>query len=306
MELYKKYRPKRFEDIVGQGAAVAFLSKMLQEGNLPHTVLFSGPSGTGKTTLARILAEELECDPGDFLEINCADFKGVETVRTIRRHSSVRPLMGKVRIWLIDEAHKLTNDAQNALLKLLEDTPDHVYFFLATTDPQKLLRTVLTRCTEVKLRALTEKEILVLLDKVLREEKRDLSDAVLDEIAKASEGSARKALVLLEQALHVEGEENQIEAIQSTSEQQEEAIELVRSLFAPQKDWATTAALLKKLEMEDPETIRWLTLAYARKVLLSGGRAAGQAFKIIDIFSRPFYESKHAGLAAACWEAIFK
>src|SRR5688572_25883760 len=141
MELYKKFRPKTLKGVVGQEGAVSSLQSMIDKGRLPHTILFSGPSGCGKTTIARILKGILECSDLDFFEINCADFKGIDMVRDIRRYVGIPPLHGKSRVWLIDEAHQLTKDAQNAFLKLLEDTPKHAYFMLATTDPQKLLPT---------------------------------------------------------------------------------------------------------------------------------------------------------------------
>ena len=133
MELYKKHRPSYLEDVFGQPEAVKVLGSMIEKDDLPHSILFTGPSGVGKTTLARILKEELECHANDFKEINCADFRGIDTIRDIRNNMNRQSLMGGPLIWLIDEAHKLTNDAQTAFLKMLEDTPKHVYFFLATT-----------------------------------------------------------------------------------------------------------------------------------------------------------------------------
>src|SRR5690606_3369465 len=110
-------------------------------GDIPHAMLFTGPSGCGKTTLARILRVKLRCSDNDFQEINAADFRGIDSIRSMRQQVGAAPLGGDSRIWLIDEAHSMTADAQNAFLKLLEDTPRHVYFFLATTDPQKLKKT---------------------------------------------------------------------------------------------------------------------------------------------------------------------
>lgn len=303
-ELYKRYRPQKLEHVFGQAQAVSTLVGFLQENKVPHALLFSGPSGTGKTTLTRILKHHLECSDHDFVELNCADFKGIEMVRDIRRQAHLLPLGGAVRIWLIDEAHKLTNDAQNALLKILEDTPEHVFFFLCTTDPQKLLRTILTRCTEIKLQSLSSKDLEGLIGWVLRQEQVQLSEDVITALVEAAEGSARKALVLLEQVLGVEGECARLQAIQSTASVKDQSIRLARLLIYPQSTWPEVAAVLKGLEGEDPESLRWMVLGYARAVLLKGGKAGPQAFKVIDIFSRPFYDSKHAGLAAACWEAV--
>jgi len=147
------------------------LAQMVKRNKVPHTLLFSGPPGCGKTTLARILRKKLNCGKYDFSEVNCADFRGIDMVRDIRSHLQQAPISGDCRVWLIDEAHKLSNDAQNAFLKMLEDTPNHVYFFLATTNPQKLLKTIRTRCTEVVVKSLGDKNMEELIDDVIVGEK---------------------------------------------------------------------------------------------------------------------------------------
>lgn len=300
-ELYKRYRPKSLDLVFGQDAAVVSLKRMIEKGRIPHAVLLTGPSGCGKTTVARILKKHLNCGDADFQEINAADFKGIDTVREIRRAVNLAPIDGDCRIWLIDEAHKMTNDAQNSLLKMLEDNPDHAYFILCTTDPRKLLPTILTRCSEVRLQALSDKDMEQVLARVISKEGFKVSDDVLAKIREAADGSARKALVVLEQIADLETEEEQIAAVQATSINVEQAIALPRALINPTVQWAQVAAILKELK-DEPEGIRYLVLSYARSVLLGGGRMADRAFIIIDIFSRNFYDSKQAGLAAACWE----
>ena len=148
-ELYKRFRPKSLDAVVGNGGTVAALQKFLKKGNLPHTILFKGPSGCGKTTLARILAKELGCGVLDLREYNSADFRGIDTIRDISRIMTNAPAAGNCRVFILDEAHQLSKDAQNAALKILEDTPKHVYFFICTTDPQKLIATIRSRCTEM-------------------------------------------------------------------------------------------------------------------------------------------------------------
>ena len=154
MELYKKYRPKNFKRIVGQPTITEQLTSMTRSNQFPHSSLFSGPSGCGKTTLARIMRNKLDCGDQDFQEVNCADFRGIDMVRDIRNRMNLAPIGGECRVWLIDEAHQLSSQAQNAFLKILEDTPSHVYFMLATTDPQKLIPTIRTRCAEFKVSSL--------------------------------------------------------------------------------------------------------------------------------------------------------
>ena len=120
-----------------------------------NPILFTGPSGTSKTTLARIYKNHIGCSDMDFVELNAANFKGIDTVRDIIRDMNLSPMKGPVRMWLIDECHKMTNDAQNAFLKSLEDVPSHVRFCLATTDSSKLLKTLVSRCHKVQTKLLT-------------------------------------------------------------------------------------------------------------------------------------------------------
>ena len=134
MELKDKYRPKSLDKIVEQPAMVSALKGFIAKNKIPHSMLFSGAAGCGKTTAARVVADLLKCGPTDFHEINSANFRGIDTVREIQQRINLHAIGGKSRVWLIDEAHQLTKDAQNGLLKILEECPKHVYFMLCTTD----------------------------------------------------------------------------------------------------------------------------------------------------------------------------
>jgi DNA polymerase III gamma/tau subunit len=313
MSLYKKYRPKTLKEVVGQDNAVRLLGKFLANG-LPHALMFTGPSGVGKTTIARILKKELECSDEDFMERNCADFRGVDDVRDIRKRSNFSPIGGKTRIWLLDEAHKMTNDAQNALLKILEDTPEHVYFFLASTDPQKIIKTIHTRCSQIKLGPVPHEKLYSLVCMTASKAKLlvDInSDTVIDAICEAADGSARKALVVLEAVGNLETEAEQLQAIQTTDFNKDEAINLARELLYGRDGWNGICKILRGLSEQDAEGIRYTILGYARAVLIGSKdgkppnpKFGPKAYLIIDVFSRNFFDSKHAGLAAACWEIL--
>jgi DNA polymerase III gamma/tau subunit len=299
MEWYKKYRPRKLARIVGNEQTIAALQNMLTRKTLPHTVLFHGPSGCGKTTLARIVRTELGCHDLDFKEINSASFRGIDSIREIQRGMNLSPAAGPVRVWLIDEVHKWTNDAQNAALKMLEDTPDHAYFLLCTTDPSKLIKAVLTRCCEMPVRLLTETELESLAARVCERESVVISNDIRDEIISSAQGSARTLLVLLEKVSGL-NEKDQQAAIQAKLAEENEAIDLCRALIK-KESWKKVARILANLKSE-PEETRWSILGYARQVLLKEGTY--QAYLILDIFKTPFYESKGPGLACACFEAI--
>jgi DNA polymerase III gamma/tau subunit len=304
MELYRKYRPTDFDSIIGQPEAVKVLKQMEKRKAFPHAIMLTGASGCGKTTIARIIRSKLNCGEMDWNELNCADFRGIDMIRDIRSRYMIAPV-SSCRIWLIDEAHQLTKDAQNGFLKMLEDTPKHVYFMLATTDPGKLLRTIQTRCTEIKVKPLTPTQLASLVASVVQKEvdsKDYPPDEVIEKIAELAEGSARKALVLLEQVLYLDTADEQIDALEK-SDYKSQSIELCRCLINPRAKFADAAKILKGLE-EEPETIRRMILGYFTNVLLSGGKMAGRAYMVVQAFRDNFFDCGKAGLAAACYEIL--
>ena len=301
MELYKKHRPKKLKDIYGQPATVTKLNNIFEHDNIPHSILFTGPSGCGKTTLARIVRRKLKCSKYDFHEDAP---RKIDDIRLIGNRMRQAPMKGPCLVWLIDECHKLTSDAQDEFLKMLEDTPRHVYFLLTTTDPQKLKTTVKNRCTEFAVRPLKETHIQALLQIVCKEEEVKVTQDVICKIIDNSNGSARQALVLLNAIINLDSEDEMLEAILAvTSETQAFAI-VQALLYKPKTSWKEMARILKATEGEEPEQIRWLVLSCCKTELLKAGHLSGRAFLIIDAFRDNFYDSKLAGLAAACYEVI--
>ena len=168
MSLALKYRPDDLNLVKGNREIVNTLKGMLSDlTNCPHAFLLHGPTGCGKTTIARIIAKGIGAEGEDQREIDSADFRGIDTIRDLRRKSQYMATSSGNRIWIIDECHKLTNDAQNALLKILEEPPQHVYFALCTTEPQKLLETIKGRCIQLQVKPLNESQMKGLFRKVL-------------------------------------------------------------------------------------------------------------------------------------------
>ena len=304
LPLHTKYRPPNFDTFIGNDSVVSSLISILtrKEGQ-PRTFLFQGPSGCGKTTIARIMKSYLECSDEDFHEYNAANTRGIDTIREIRSTAEYKPWLGKVKIYLLDEVHKLTNDAQNAVLKLLENTPEHVRFVLCTTDPEKLLKTIRTRCTTFQVSALPKRIILQLLRSICEQEKIPIDgdfSKVLEEIARVSEGLPRKALVLLDQVVDLNDEEA-LKAIEKVTLNESTTLELCQLLIesVPNK-WGRVATILKGLDTE-PETVRYSILGYLAVVLLNKGDV--RVAQMISIFSESFMYSGRAGLIAACFLA---
>ena len=300
-ELYKRHRPARFADIVGQESAVRTLVGFGKAGRVPHCLLLYGPKGCGKTSAARILKAKLGCADVDYKESNSAEDRGIDAVRAIMDRMMSLPMGGKCRMWILDEFHQFTRQSQEALLKPLEDTPPHVYFVLVTTDPDKLIAPLRSRATEVKFGAVRPEAMRTLLDRVAAAEGIAASDELLDRVVAVADGSARKALVLLDQALCLGTDEERLAAV-AAGEASSATIDLARALVKGER-WPAVARVLKGLD-DEPETVRRACLGYFAAVLLGGG--SERAWRLITIFERAWYDGGRASMAACCWEAVAK
>jgi len=218
----RKYRPSMFDDVIGQPHVVQMLVNAITAKRIAHAFLFSGTRGVGKTTVARLLAKALNCERGptstpcgkcpncleiaqgisvDVIEIDGASNTGVDDVRELRENVKFAPFRGHYRIYIIDEVHMLSNSAFNALLKTLEEPPPHVVFIFATTEIHKIPPTILSRCQHYSFRRISRAEIIQRLRYVAAQEGIGVEDRSLASLARASEGSMRDALSLLDQAV---------------------------------------------------------------------------------------------------------
>lgn len=204
--LYRKYRPTKLTDVVGQEQVIKSLADSLKRGKINHAYVFAGPRGTGKTSVARIFAHavndfdyQLEDDYLDIIEIDAASNNGVDNIRELREKAIIAPTRGKYKVYIIDEAHMLTKSAANALLKLLEEPPEHVIFVMATTEINKIPVTILSR-TQIYTFSLADPEIMLThLQKIAEAEQIDIDRGGLEVIVKRGGGSFRDSLSLLDQ-----------------------------------------------------------------------------------------------------------
>lgn len=301
MSLYHKYRPKTLDEIVGNENTILTLKADLAKKNKPHAYLLTGPTGCGKTTIGRIIAKEIGAKGNDYREIDSADFRGIDTIREIRKQSQYKGLESGVRVWLLDEVHQQSKDAMHALLKALEDAPDHVYYILATTEPQKLLPTIIGRCSQYQVSPLTDEEMLRLLRSVVKAENETLQKIVYQQIILDSQGHPRNALQILDQTLGVP-EEQRLEVAKRIAERESQTIELCRALIA-RSDWKKIAGILSGLKQEDPESIRRSILGYCSAVLLRGGENDGVA-AIMEAMMEPTYNTGFPGIVFAVYSSI--
>lgn len=294
MALHLAYRPRDFEELFGNESIAASLKSVLSREDRPHAFLLTGPSGCGKTTVGRIIKNELGCADEDFYEINSSNNRGIDTIREIAQAVNYSPIIGNCKVYLCDEVHGWTRPAMEATLKLLEDCPSHVYFILCTTDPEKLLKTILTRCTTYQVKPLSDKEMLGLLDWVLDCEEKKMSAAVKKEIIRVSEGCPRQALVVLDQVIDLEDTEA-LAAVEAVTVGEAEVIDICRHLIA-HKNWDGIREKLKLvLSSTEPEKLRYAILGYFKAVLLNS-KTHDRASEVIDIFSENTYNSGAAGV----------
>lgn len=232
--LARKWRPQSWDDMVAQEHVTATLRNAIQHDRLAHAYLFTGPRGVGKTSAARILAKALNCEKGptltpcnecsscieiadgrsvDVFEIDGASNRGIDEVRSLRENIRYAPARGEYRIYIIDEVHMLTTEAFNALLKTLEEPPDHVLFIFATTQPQKVPATIVSRCQRFDFRRINIQEIVQRLRQICQEEKIDIDDEALLLIAKKADGSLRDSQSILDQMISYKEDRIKVEHV---------------------------------------------------------------------------------------------
>jgi len=301
--LHIKYRPSTFDELYGNKVMLKVLKSKVEERKT-STYILAGERGTGKTTTARIMAEELGLkSKRDLKEYDIADIGLKDKARQIKEDLRYKPFSGGNRVLILDECQEASAGFWQAMLKTLEEPPHDTYFILCTTDPQKLPKAILSRCSPYLFGKLTVKMIVELLKGVCDKEGADFPNTVLEEIAKKTDGIPRESLVLLDKVIDLDSTDEIDEIILNhfTGESFDKtAFEIARELLNGKKKWDKIAELIKKIENDNWEAARLTILGYMATVLLGGNERAEE---IGSLFMENTFYSKKFGFVQACFLA---
>lgn len=309
LPLHLKYRPSVLKDMVGQKDVVKSLKEVTASKNPGHAYLFTGPAGTGKTTLARILADKFRCDLANILEVDAATNSGIDAMRdvtTALRYHGFGDAPNKAII--IDECHGLSKQAWDSLLKTVEEPPPHVYLFFCTTVAGKVPQTIVTRCHTYGLKSLRFDDTMDLLEMVNAEEKMGVPSDILQLVARSCDGSARQALVMLSMVRSCDNPDEAARLLEQPLESKE-VIDLCRALVSRKLTWSMAVGILKSIPDMNPESVRIVTVNYLAACLMGAKseRDVPDLLYMTQQFSKPFNPSdKSAPLLLALGNILFQ
>jgi DNA polymerase III subunit gamma/tau len=295
--LHTRYRPKTLDDVIGQDETVKSLKRVVKD-NRAHAFLFTSPlPGVGKTSLARILANAFaggEATAANIEEVAAADSTGVDAMREIIRHTLYRAIgASPVKCVILDEGHRLSSAAWDVLLKPIEEPPAHVYWFICSTNPGRIPKTIISRCLRYDLKPVAEDDLIELLVRVIDAEKLEINDDVLEAVVEEAQGSPRQALVFLEAVGFCESASEARAAMRSAG-QSREAIDLCRFLVSGQgRSWAEAMRLIKAMGDVEAESVRIVVVNYLATVAMGAKKndRASEALALMSHFCRTYNPS---------------
>lgn len=303
MTLYNIYRPQSFNGMIGNKATIESLQQQIQKENRKHIYLFTGPAGCGKTTSARIMSKALGAEKKDIHEVNCSNKTGVDDARNIIETLKYKPIGGKITVYILDEMHMTSNNFQNAFLKPFEDTPEWVYFFICTTNPEKLLSTVKSRAGVYDFKPPSTRDMIKLLQEISENEKKDISLNIIRDIIKACDNHPRKAIDTLDTVMDIAGEEAQKKAIHESFSDESAINELCIALMKG-NEWTKISKLVKTLPGEAEQNRRNI-LNYFNSALIGGWASSycknSKLINIMACFEYNLFDSGKPGLSMACY-----
>lgn len=314
--LITKYRPKNFDEFVGNSVAIRALKRVLASDNIPRAFLISGEPGCGKTTIARIIKDAVKCDDSAFVELNGSSERGIDTIRNIVSSIAYAPLSGESKVIFIDEAHQLTKEAQEALLKSTEDPPPNTYWIFCTTEPQNIRAALSRRLFKVNVPQLKNEERLELLRRVIKSEgldKSKYSKKVVAKMSQMSEGSAGKLLQIFESIYLLDSEEEMMAQLELSGNGELQAtdslwIPICRTLIkvseAPSARWKVISNCISKITLSDYEPGRRVVMAYISTVLLRTGIPAYA--NMLEHFTVYNPSSSKAQFILACYKSCLE
>ena len=317
-DLYHKYRPRKFNEVAGHKEVVGSIQKALISSSPSHSYLLIGSSGTGKTTTARIMALSLNCEDraadgepclkcksclaitsgrcSDIIEVNAADNRGIGDIRNLCQTMPLMPMQLKRKVFILDEAHQLTTDAQSSLLKELEEAPSHVFIILCSTHPKKILATVKNRCQRFTFKPLGRKDMTALLEEIASFEGEDFPKTVYNAIADAAEGSPRDGIVKLQQVIQLGNRDlpSIMRLLADESQEDPNAVKICFQLTHGSPRWSVISSLLSDCRHLGPPAVGMIMAGYFRNQLLksTSRTKADNLAKILDLFVVPFAEGK--------------
>ena len=306
MSLDIKYRPKTFDEILGQEKEIESFKKNLDNSEGSHSYIFVGPSGTGKTTMARVASYHLGAEGFGLIELNSADERGIDSAREIIEKTKYIPATGKVKCFVMNEVHGWTTDAKRALLPILENPPEHIYFFLTTTNTQKFFqgdegKALKTRLTLIKIKEVEQNLIYKHVFRIVKKEKIQIEKEVIKKIAEKASGVPRTALKLLEKIRDIDPEK-QLSMVEIDDSEDKQVIDLCRVLIKA-RSWSEIAGVLKEMELNDSEKIRYVVAAYMSSILLNGKNE--KAAYILECFADVSNFYGKSAVVLACYQSFY-
>jgi len=288
LALVNRYRPKTFDEVVGHRNVVASIKRVLEQRS-SRTFLFTGISGGGKTTLARIIAAEVGCDPANLMEVDAATHSGADDVRQITERVNFRGMTGSsTRVVIMDECHVLSKTAVQALLKATEEPPPHVWWFLLTTEADKVPETIRNRATRYDLQPVEIEDIYGLVQRVAAAEKMETPEEVLAIVARKSQGSPRRALSGLAACASAGTKAEALSILQEVDTDDGDVRKLCQLLLKG-ASWDRVIDVVKGMKDKNPESIRIVVCAYFSAVAMGAHSAKTErALEVLSAFERPY------------------